>query len=85
MRFLPNKIFTIILLLLLFVGCASNQKRYAREDYSQDKLVPIDTWAGEEKGKFGKETNINVSLPIAILTRNVLRACSSINYSMYDL
>jgi hypothetical protein len=38
MRFPTKKIFTIILLLILFVGCASNQKRYAREDYSQDKL-----------------------------------------------
>jgi len=38
MRFPTNKIFTILLLLILFVGCASNQKKYAREGYSQGEL-----------------------------------------------
>ena len=38
MRFSTNKIFTILLLLILFVGCASNQKKYAREGYSQGEL-----------------------------------------------
>ena len=38
MRFPTNKIFTIILLLILFVSCASNQKKDSWEDYSQDEL-----------------------------------------------
>ena len=46
MRFQTKKIFTIILLLVLFVGCASNQKSYSQDDlgdyltddYSQGKL-----------------------------------------------
>jgi len=46
MGFQTKKIFTIILLLLLFVGCASNQKSYSQDDlgdyltddYSQGKL-----------------------------------------------
>ena len=33
MRFPTSKIFAILLLLLLFVGCASNQKKYTLEDY----------------------------------------------------
>ena len=46
MGFQTKKIFTIILLLVLFVGCASNQKSYSQDDlgdyltddYSQGKL-----------------------------------------------
>jgi len=38
MRFPTNKIFIIILLLILFVSCASNQKKDSREEYSQDEL-----------------------------------------------
>ena len=46
MKFQTKKIFTIILLLVLFVGCASNQKSYSQDylgdyltdDYSQGKL-----------------------------------------------
>ena len=46
MRFPTNKIFTILLLLILFIGCASNQKSYSQDDlgdyltddYSQGKL-----------------------------------------------
>ena len=38
MRFPTNKIFTILLLLILFVSCASNQKKYARDEYSEDEL-----------------------------------------------
>ena len=46
MGFQTKKIFAIILLLLLFVGCASNQKSYSQDDlgdyltddYSQGKL-----------------------------------------------
>jgi antitoxin component YwqK of YwqJK toxin-antitoxin module len=38
MRLPTIKTFTIILLLILFVGCASNQKRYALEDNSQGEL-----------------------------------------------
>jgi hypothetical protein len=36
--FKTNKILTILLLLILFVGCASNQNKYARKDYTQGEL-----------------------------------------------
>ena len=38
MGFPTNKIFAILLLLILFIGCASNQKKYAREDYYQGEF-----------------------------------------------
>ena len=38
MLFKTNKILTILLLLILFVGCTSNQNKYARKDYTQGEL-----------------------------------------------
>ena len=72
MRFPTNKIFTIILLLILFVSCASNQKKDSWEDYSQDELDDYltDDYSQGELDDYYLTDDYSPAFPIAINPKN---------------